>query len=299
MRKVCVVGCGNVGIAYVHELMLKGDFVESICLIDVDKDKVEGEVLDLSNTMAFNDNLIDIQSGEYKDCFDADVVVITAGRNQQSSEESRLDMLKDNAKIVSCIIKEIEASGFKGVYIIATNPVDLVTLLSLKECKISANRIFGTGTTLDTARLKCVLGKKLCINPKSINAYVLGEHGDSEFVAWSKADISGVDIKSKLSLDDKKNIEKQVRDMAYEIIEKKGYTNFGVSSCLFALTKAILCDEGLVYTVSVYDEDEDMCYSMPAIVNACGIGAKLKIQLDDFEVKQLKKSVKCLKKCLK
>lgn len=297
MNKVCIVGCGNVGMAFAHEVAMRGEFVEELCLIDIDDSRAKGEALDLSHTMAFASNLMTIKQGHFGESKDADVVVITAGRNQSKGGETRQDLVKLNAKIVSDCISECEKAGFQGVYIIATNPVDVVTYVALSSSGISENRIFGSGTTLDTARLKCVLGEKLKINPKSINAYVLGEHGDSEFVAWTLADISGSDISNYLTNEEKDEIEKSVKNSAYEIIEQKGYTNFGVGTCLFELTKAVLCNENVVYTVSTLNDEMDMCYSVPCIIGKDGIQNKLLLKLGVVENQKLNQSISSLKAC--
>lgn len=299
MNKVCVVGCGNVGMAYAHELALKAHFVENITLIDIDTEKIKGEALDLIHTMAFSDNYIDVKCGTYQSCKDASLVVITAGKNQKKGGETRQELIKINAGIIKNIISEVEQSGFKGIYLVASNPVDVLTYIIVKECGISKTRVIGSGTVLDTARLKCVIGASLNINPRSVNAFVLGEHGDSEFVAWSVADISGVKLDENLAEKSKNKIEKDVVSSAYNIIQTKGYTNYGVGSCLYALTKAILCNENEVFTVSTYHAKDDCCYSMPAIIGVNGVVNKLTLNLSDKEKAKLKKSINSLKKCYK
>lgn len=296
MNKVCIVGCGNVGMAYAHEIALKATFVEELVLIDIEKERASGEALDLMHTMAFAGNYMQIKQGDYKDCKNANLLVFCAGRNQKKGGESRQDLLSSNAKIIKEVIDKAEKSGFNGIYLIASNPVDLLTLMAIKECGISQNRVIGSGTTLDTARLKYVLASNLGINPKSINAYVLGEHGDSEFVAWSVSSISGAKLESNIDKKIKNAIEKKVVNSAYEIIEKKGYTAYGIASCLFAITQAILCNENSILTVSTYHAKDEICYSMPAIIGLNGIVNKINLELSEEEEKKLKKSINALKK---
>ena len=299
MNKVCIIGCGNVGMAYAHELALKATFVEELVLIDIDEQRAKGEALDLMHTMPFADNFMLIRSGDYTECANANLVVITAGKNQKKGGETRQELFKTNAKIVTSVIKQAEQAGFTGVYLIATNPVDVVTYVACTKCGVSASRIIGSGTTLDSARLKYAIGMRLGINPRSVNAYVLGEHGDSEFVAWSVSSISGANLSATLDEGVKSEIEKQVVNSAYEIIDAKGYTNFGVGACLYAITKAILCNENEVFTASTLNVNEDMCYSAPVIIGANGIVNKIILDLSTTEKQKLSESIKSLRNCYK
>lgn len=295
MNKVCVVGCGNVGMAYVHQLVLKANFVEEVILIDVDKKKAEGEALDMMHTMTFNENFMLVRAGDYSDCSDANLLVICAGKNQKKGGETRPELFKINSAIVIDVVKKAEKAGFKGVYLIATNPVDLVTYDACTRCGVNASRIIGSGTTLDSARLSYALGTKLGINPRSINAYVLGEHGDSEFIAWSVSSISGANLSATLDEKVKVGIEKQVINSAYAIIDSKGYTNFGVGACLYAITKAVLCNENEVFTASTLHIQEDMCFSSPVIIGANGIVNKINLSLSALEKEKLASSIKHLR----
>ncbi len=298
MSKVCLFGCGNVGMAAAHEIAMKAGFIEELVLCDIDKDKAFGEALDLSHTMTFTQNVLQIKAGGYKDACGAEIVIITAGKNQKKGQ-TRLELFKDNALIVCDIVKNCEKVGFNGIYVIATNPVDLVTLSIVKKCKIDAQRVIGTGTMLDTARLKCLLGGAININPKDINAFVLGEHGDSEMVAWSSADIAGASLNEKLFDNDKKLIEDKVKNSAYEIINSKGYTNFGVGACIYELVKSIICNENAILSVSTYHGKDNMAYSMPTIVGKCGIINKICPQLNDEEKNKLSLSIEKLTKAYK
>lgn len=295
MNKVCVVGCGNVGMSYVHQLALKANFVEEVVLIDTDKKKAEGEALDIMHTMAFNENYILVRAGAYDDCKDADLMVITAGKNQKKGGEKRPELFKTNSAIVLDIIKKAEKAGFKGIYLIATNPVDLVTYQACAKAGINASRIIGTGTTLDTARLRYVIGTTLGINPRSIHAYVLGEHGDSEFVVWSVSSISGANLSANLDESVKSKIEKAVINSAYEIIEAKGFTNFGVGACIYALSKAILCNENEVFTASTLHIKDDMCYSSPVVIGANGVVNKITLDLSPTEKLKMQESIDSLR----
>lgn len=299
MNKICVVGCGNVGMAYVHEVALKATFVEEIVLIDLQKSLAEGEALDIMHTMPFNENYMLVRAGGYDDVKDANLLVITAGKNQKKGGETRQELLKINAEIVTDIIKKAEKSGFKGVYLIATNPVDVVTYIACTKCGVNPSRIIGSGTTLDSARLKYALSVKLGINPRSINGYVLGEHGDSEFVAWSVSSISGANLSANLDEGTKVDVEKQVINSAYKIIDAKGYTNFGVGASLYALTKAVLCNENEVFTASNLHVQDDVCYSSPVVIGANGIVNKITLDLSATEKEKLAESIKSLRECYK
>ena len=192
-NKVVLVGCGNVGMSYAYALLNQRTNVNELVLIDIDKDRVEGEVMDLNHCLAFAPSKIDIKAGEYSDCGDATLVVIAAGANQKPGE-TRMDLINKNSKIFKSIVTPIVESGFNGVFLVATNPLDVMTYLTWKYSGFETNKVFGTGTSLDTARLKYLVGSRLNVNSKSVHAYVIGEHGDSEFVPWSNADIALQDI---------------------------------------------------------------------------------------------------------
>ena len=293
-NKVVLVGCGNVGMSYAYALLNQRTNVNELVLIDIDKDRVEGEVMDLNHCLAFAPSKIDIKSGEYSDCGDATLVVIAAGANQKPGE-TRMDLINKNSKIFKSIVTPIVESGFNGVFLVATNPLDVMTYLTWKYSGFETNKVFGTGTSLDTARLKYLVGSRLNVNPKSVHAYVIGEHGDSEFVPWSSADIALQDIDGFIEKDELEHIEKEVKNAAYEIINKKGATYYGIGMTLAMITNAILEDENRVITVSNYDSENGIYMGTPAVVGREGIKQRIYINLTEEETKKLQNSVDIIK----
>ena len=293
-NKVVLVGCGNVGMSYAYALLNQRTNVNELVLIDIDKDRVEGEVMDLNHCLAFAPSKIDIKSGEYSDCGDATLVVIAAGANQKPGE-TRMDLINKNSKIFKSIVTPIVESGFNGVFLVATNPLDVMTYLTWKYSGFETNKVFGTGTSLDTARLKYLIGSRLNVNPKSVHAYVIGEHGDSEFVPWSSADIALQDIDGFIEKDELEQIEKEVKNAAYEIINKKGATYYGIGMTLAMITNAILEDENRVITVSNYDSENGIYMGTPAVVGREGIKQRIYINLTEEETKKLQNSVDIIK----
>ncbi|MDO5003667.1 MAG: L-lactate dehydrogenase [bacterium] len=293
-NKVVLVGCGNVGMSYAYALLNQRTNVNELVLIDIDKDRVEGEVMDLNHCLAFAPSKIDIKSGEYSDCSDATLVVIAAGANQKPGE-TRMDLINKNSKIFKSIVTPIVESGFNGVFLVATNPLDVMTYLTWKYSGFETNKVFGTGTSLDTSRLKYLVGSRLNVNPKSVHAYVIGEHGDSEFVPWSCADIALQDIEGFIEKDELRKIEKEVKNAAYEIINKKGATYYGIGMTLAMITNAILEDENRVITVSNYDSENNIYIGTPAVVGREGIKKRIYINLTDEETSRLQNSVDVIK----
>ena len=280
--------------SYAYALLNQRTNVNELVLIDIDKDRVEGEVMDLNHCLAFAPSKIDIKSGEYSDCGDATLVVIAAGANQKPGE-TRMDLINKNSKIFKSIITPIVESGFNGVFLVATNPLDVMTYLTWKYSGFETNKVFGTGTSLDTARLKYLVGSRLNVNPKSVHAYVIGEHGDSEFVPWSSADIALQDIDGFIEKDELEQIEKEVKNAAYEIINKKGATYYGIGMTLAMITNAILEDENRVITVSNYDSENGIYMGTPAVVGREGIKQRIYINLTEEETKKLQNSVDIIK----
>lgn len=297
-NKVVLVGCGNVGMSYAYALLNQRTNVNELILIDIDKDRVEGEVMDLNHCLAFAPSKIDIKSGEYSDCSDATLVVIAAGANQKPGE-TRMDLINKNSRIFKSIVTPIVESGFNGVFLVATNPLDVMTYLTWKYSGFNSNQVFGTGTSLDTSRLKYLVGSRLGVNPKSVHAYVIGEHGDSEFVPWSCADIALQDIDGFIQKEELEEIEKEVKNAAYEIINKKGATYYGIGMTLAMITNAILEDENRVITVSNYDKENDIYIGTPAVVGREGIKKRIYINLTDEETSRLQNSVNVIKDAIK
>ena len=252
-NKVVLVGCGNVGMAYAYSLINQKTYVSELVLIDINKEKASGEAMDLNHCTQFAGSKIKVTVGDYRDCSDAKIVVIAAGSNQEVGE-TRMDLIHKNSKIFASIVDSVMASGFNGIFVVATNPLDVMTYITLKYSKLPANKVIGSGTTLDTARLRYILSEKVGVNTGNIEAYVIGEHGDSEFIPWSNASIALKNINEFLTNEEMNSIEEEVRNSAYEIIKKKGATAYGIGICLTSITSAILEDKNVVLTVSSYDK---------------------------------------------
>ena len=289
-----IIGCGNVGMSYAYALLNQKNSVNELVLIDLDKERIEGEVMDLNHCLAFAPSKIDIKAGDYSDCSNAKIVVIAAGANQEVGE-TRMDLIDKNSKIFKSIVEQVMQSGFNGVFIVATNPVDVMSYLTLKYSGLPSNQVIGTGTTLDTARLRYIIADKLDINPKNVHAYVVGEHGDSEFVLWSSAIIGTQNINDFLTLEDKNNIHIKVKNAAYEIIDRKGATYYGIGMCLVKITDAILNDKNCVLTVSVYNQQHDVYVGLPVVIGAKGVEKNMYVKLDGEELGNMQKSVNVIK----
>jgi len=306
-RKVVLVGCGMVGMSYAYA-MLNQNTCDELVLIDVNKQRAEGEAMDLNHGLAFSGSHMRIWAGDYNDCSDADIVVICAGVAQQPGE-SRRQLLERNTVVFKTIVDPITESGFNGIFLVATNPVDVMTLIVMKLSGFNPRRVIGSGTVLDTARLRYQLGSNMHVDPRSIHAYVIGEHGDSEFVPWSNAMLSTKPIIDffddpgcKLGLRDLDVIEEEVRTAAYKVIEAKKATYYGIGMALTRITKAILGDESSVLTVSATLKGEyghqGLYVGVPCVINKNGIQKILEINLTDEEKKKFDESCKVLRENL-
>ena len=287
-RRVVLVGCGMVGMSYAYAMMNQ-QTCDELVLIDYNKQKADGEAMDLNHGLAFSGSHMRIWSGTYEDCKDADIVTITAGVAQQPGE-TRLALLERNTAVFKSIIEPVTDSGFNGIFLIATNPVDVMTKITCELSGFNPKRVIGSGTSLDTARLRYLVGDYLKVDPRSIHGYVMGEHGDSEFVPWSQLHVSTkpvLDIiaesKGKYCVEDLEKIEVDVRTAAYKIIEAKKATYYGIGIALNRLTKSILGDENSVQTVSAYLRGEygqtGIFIGVPAIINAQGVQSVLECHL--------------------
>ena len=206
-----------------------------------------------------------------------------------------MDLIHKNSKIFNSIVTSVMSSGFNGIFLVATNPLDIMTYLTYKYSNLPTNKVLGTGTTLDTARLRYLMSEKIGISPTSIEAFVIGEHGDSEFIPWSNVNIALKGIDEYLSEEEKNKLEVDVRNSAYEIINRKGATYYGIGMCLVRITEAILGDENLVLSVSAYDKENNIYISTPAIINKDGVKDKIYIPLTEEEKDKIKYSIKCIK----
>ena len=304
-KKVAIVGVGMVGMSFAYA-MLNQNICDELCLIDINKERAEGEAMDLSHGLPFAPSSMKIYSGDYTDCTDMDMIVICAGVPQLEGE-TRRDLLQKNYKVFKTIVKPIVENGFNGVFLVASNPVDVMTKAVLDLSGFPPERVIGSGTSLDTARLRYMIGDYFKVNPRNIHAYVMGEHGDSEFVAWSSAMISVLPIKELDSHTDQimnelDEIAVHVRDSAYKIIKAKKATYYGIGMVLARLTRAILNDENSIFTISAYlngEYSESSFYiGVPALINRNGVRKILEIPLDESEKKRFKDSAKVIKEML-
>ncbi len=301
--KVVLVGTGFVGMSMAYAMLNRGG-VNELILIDIDKDKTIGEEMDLSHGLPFAPQKMVIKAGDYDECKDAEVVVITAGIAQKPGQ-TRLELTETNTKIMKSITKSIMASGFNGVIVVASNPVDIMTYVVAKVSGLPKNKVIGSGTVLDTARLRYIMAEYLNVSSKNIHAYVMGEHGDSSFVPWNHAyvgckKISDVMKDNNHPMDDLEQIHKDVVNAAYEIINKKKATYYGIGVALSRLVKAILEDEHGILTVSAYLKDgeygqDDIYIGVPAIICSDGIREVVNLDLTDEEQAKLDESCKIIK----
>lgn len=308
MRKIVLVGTGAVGTAYAYSLVNQG-FITELILVDVNEERAKGEAMDLIHGMAFASANMEVRAGNYSDCKDANIVVITAGANQKPGE-TRLQLVERNAKIMKSIISEIMRSGFDGILLIASNPVDVMTYVAQKESGLPPEKVIGSGTTLDTARFKVLIGDYLNIDPRNVHALIIGEHGDSELPVFSQASIGTENLDKVLERrnnpDDMKNLNEifdKVRNAAYEIINRKGMTNFGIGMALTRITKAILNNEHSILPLSCKLEGQygqnDLYIGTPAVVGKDGIEEIIELSLDETEKARFEKSAEILKEMAK
>lgn len=295
MKKIVIIGCGNVGISYLKKLCLT-DMALDISLIDIDEEKLEGEVLDISQSLVYRNSNINLKIGNYSDCDDADIIVIAAGVTQ-STNDRMADLEKANEIIVD-ITNGLRETSFKGIYLVACNPLDVITELVAHYTDHPFNKVIGTGCMLDTARLKSLISKKIKVNPNDINVYVLGEHGNSQFVAWSNANIGLENLSQFLSFDEKLELENETRHMGGVIVKYKGYTSEGVSACLLELTLVILNDLKKVYPVSNYNTTYDVYISTPCIIGKNGVEEVINIKLTSDEEEKLEESSEVISEAL-
>jgi L-lactate dehydrogenase len=305
--KVCIVGCGNVGMRYAYSMIISGVAREMV-LVDSNRKKAEGEAMDLSHGAPFV-SPIKIYAGDYPDTSNSDLVVISAGMGQKPGE-TRIDLIKANTKIFKTIVPEIVKYSPNAIILVATNPVDILSYITYKISGKPAKEVIGSGTVLDTARLRYLIGKELNVDSRNIHASIFGEHGDSEFAVWSKAVVGDVLFKEYFKDCNKdsngtklKKIFEDVRTSAYKIIDKKGETSYGIGLSLTKISKAILKNQNSVLPVSSLLEDyygiSDLYLSVPAIVYRQGIRQVMRVDFDKVELETLKNSALKIKKVIK
>lgn len=303
-RKAAMIGCGFVGSASAFALMQSGLFSELV-LIDANHDKAEGEAMDIAHGLPFAGQM-KIYAGDYDDIVDAAVIIVTAGAAQKPGE-TRLDLVNKNVNIFKSIIPEIAKRNYKGILLIVANPVDILTYTAVKLSGLPENRVIGSGTVLDTARLKYALGEHLEVDSRSVHSFIIGEHGDSEIVAWSSTNVSGIPVNDFCELRGHFNHEEamhriadDVKNSAYDIIEKKGATYYGIAMSVKRICECIMRDEKSILPISSMMHGEygisDICLSMPTIVGREGVETRVPIQLNEQEESALSASAEQLSK---
>lgn len=303
IKKCAIIGCGFVGATTAYTLMNSQMFSE-IVLIDIDRKKAEGEAADMNHGLPFLSPM-EIYAGDYSDLFDAAIIIITAGANQKSGE-TRIDLLNKNSKIFHSIVSNITAYNTEGIIIVVTNPVDILTYITLRSSGFPKSRVIGSGTVLDTARLKYLVGRHFEIDPRNIHTFIIGEHGDSELPVWSSANISGVDLDrycqschKHCSLDILEKLFEEVKTSAYKIIDAKGATYYAIAESVKKIVSSIVMNENTVLPVSSLTEGhyglEDICLGLPSIVGRNGVKEILEIPLNETELYMLQKSARKIK----
>ena len=306
-QKVILIGDGAVGSSYAFALVTQ-NIGRELGIIDVNTEKAEGDAIDLSDALAFTGPK-KIYAAQYSDCSDADIVVLTAGAAQKPGE-TRLDLIHKNLKIFKSIIDQVMATGFDGIFLVATNPVDVLTYATWKFSGLPASQVIGSGTSLDSARFRQEIARIVNVDARNVHAYILGEHGDTEFPVWSHANIGGLQIYEWLkqngeTVDEKDILEVffSVRDAAYRIIEKKGATFYGIAVSLARITKAIFNDENAILPLSVYLDgeygQEDVFIGVPAVINRNGIRSVIEVPLNEVEKGNMQHSADTLRDVIK
>ncbi len=306
IQKAAIIGCGFVGSSSAFSLISKGLFSELV-LVDANKEKAEGEAMDLSHGRPYVAP-VKIYAGDYDDIADCGLIIITAGANQKPGE-TRLDLVNKNVAIFKSIIPEITKRNFEGKLMIVANPVDILTYVALKLSGYPKERVFGSGTVLDSARFRYLLGEHLQVDSKSVHAVIIGEHGDSELAVWSGANVAGIQVNDFCELrghyaheESMERIYQTVRDSAYEIIKKKGATYYGVAMAVGRIAEAVMKNSHSVLPISSLLEGqygiEDVCISVPTIVSENGAEQILEIPLSEDELEKLQNSARELHKVL-
>ena len=301
--KIVIVGAGFVGTSFAYSLLIRG-LASEIVILDVNKERAEGETMDLNHGLPFVQP-VKIWSGDYPDCRDADIVVISVDKGQKI-EQSRLDLAQGNFELMKQIVPNITKYNDKCILLVVSNPLDVMTYAALKLSNFPKNRVIGSGTILDTARLRYLLGEQLEVDPRNVHAYIIGEHGDSEVPVWSLANVAGIRLRDYYPLSDLEynqaeldNMFLQVKNAGYEIIKRKGRTNYAVALGMTKIVESIIRNENAIATVSCLLEDyygvSDICLSVPVILHRSGIKRTIKLPLDENEMASFRKSAEIIK----
>lgn len=298
-QKIAIIGAGAVGSAVAYTLMAK-NLGSEIVLVDIDGDKALGEVLDIRDGLSFSE-IEKVRAGSYKDAADADIVVLAAGVAQKPGE-NRLDLVSKNKSIAQSIFKEIGKIKNSAIVIVVSNPVDVIAHLAGEISGLPKAQVFGTGTCLDTARLRSILADKFSVDSKQVGGFVLGEHGDSEFIAWDSVSIGGKLAKEDLSQGEMNEIEEKVKREAYEIIKKKGATYYGIAMTVADIIESILFDQNKILPVSHnlidWNGASGVCLGAPAVLGRGGIIKSWDLELSSGEKEKMKKSASIIKQYL-
>ncbi|KHO38338.1 lactate dehydrogenase [Clostridium tetani] len=304
--KISIIGSGFVGSTTAYALMMEG-LASEIVIVDINKEKAKGEAMDLSHGVSFV-KPVDIIAGDYEDTKDSDIVIITAGAGPKPGE-TRLDLINKNYEIFKGIVPEVVKYSPKSILLVVSNPVDILTYVTYKLSGFPQERVIGSGTVLDTSRFRYLLGEHFKIDVRNVHTYILGEHGDSEIAAWSLTNIAGIsvedyckDICKSCEGNFKNRIPEEVKNAAYEVLERKGYTAYAIALAVRRIVEAIIRDEDSILTVSTLLRGEygieDIYMGIPSVIGETGIKKVLEVKLSKEEEKQLKESAKVLKENL-
>lgn len=296
-NKIMIVGTGNVGASIAFAALNQRTAINEIVLTDIIAKDAEGEAMDLRDALAVAPSHIKISNGTYKDARDCDIVVITAGAAQHPGE-TRMELLNRNVNILKGMIQQIMESGFNGIIIMVTNPMDVMTYYAQKISGLPAEQVIGSGTILDSARLRQRVAGYLNVHPKSVHAYQVGEHGDSELTLWSLADVGGQKIAETLPRETLDGISDFVKNEAYEIIEKKGATYYGIATCVLQLINCIFGDEMRVLPVSSFDAFSGAYFGWPTVVGRKGVIRRLDLKITEDEGMKLQRSINALQEAI-
>lgn len=299
-NKVMIIGTGNVGASIGFSLVSQPTPVNELVLVDLNQADAEGEAMDLRDTLAVSPTYLKISAGSYqKDAESTDLVIFTAGAAQQKGGETRMDLLARNTKILHSVIDQLLESNFHGIFLIVTNPVDVMSYFAMQYSGFPSHKIIGSGTVLDSARLRYYLAERLNVSPKSVHAYQIGEHGDSEFAIWSTANVGGQPIQNLLKRTELEKIETATRLEAYKIIENKGATYYGIGACVTSIVNCIFNDERRVLPVSTYDSFSDTFFGFPSVISKKGVLCRLDTKLTEAEELKLQSSINVIKTAIK
>lgn len=294
--KVMIVGTGNVGASIGYCMVSSKTPINELVLVDINEADAEGEAMDLRDTLAVSPTYINIHSGTYeKDAGDCDIIIITAGIPQAKGGETRMQLLQKNASIMQGIVEPIMKAGFNGIFVVVSNPMDVMTYLVWKYSGLPTEQIIGSGTVLDSARLRFKIAEKINASPKSVHAYQVGEHGDTEFTLWSTGDLGGMPLNRMFTPEEQAQISEDTKNVAYEIINRKGATYYGIGACVTDIVNNIVYDERRVMPVSTYDAFTDTFFGWPTIIGRDGVINRLEVKTSEEEGIKLQQSINAIK----